>query len=49
MFHVPGLLLELVALGFVHFSALEDLEGFLLQGGFAGAVAHFGHALLVGC
>ena len=40
--------MELVALGFVEFAALQDLEGFLLEGGFAGAVAHFGHALLVG-
>jgi len=27
---------------------LQDLEGFLLEGGFAGAVAHFGEASLVG-
>ena len=35
------------ALGFVQLAALEDLEGFLFEGGFAGAVAHFGHAGLV--
>ncbi len=48
LFHVPGLLLHLVALAFVHLPSLQDLEGFLFQGGFAGAVAHLGHALLVG-
>ena len=48
MFHVPRLLLQLIALTFVHFAALEDLEGFLFEGGFAGAVSHLGHALLVG-
>lgn len=29
-------------MGLVHFAALEDIEGFGLYGGFAGAVAHFG-------
>lgn len=47
LFHVPGLGLELVALTFVEFAALEDLEGFLLDGGFSRAVAHFGEFGLV--
>lgn len=40
--------MQLVALAFVQFAPLQDLERFLLQRRFAGAVAHFGHALLVG-
>ena len=48
LLHVPRLLLELFALGFVHFAALEDLERFLLDGRFPGAVAHLGHASLIG-
>jgi len=39
--------LQLVSLAFVHFPPLEDLERFLLDGGFAGAVAHFGELGLV--
>ena len=35
------MLLELVALTLVHLSALEDFQGFLFDGGLAGAVAHF--------
>lgn len=41
------MLLKLVALRFVHFASLEDLEGFLFQGGFAGSVAHLGETLLM--
>lgn len=48
MLHVPGLLGELVALGFVLFAALEDFEGLLAEGVFAGAVTHFGEFGLVG-
>lgn len=40
--------MELVLLGFVHFALLEDLDGFLFDGGFPGPVAHAGEALLVG-
>ena len=48
MLHVPGLLGELVALGFVLFSALEDFEGLLAEGVFAGSVAHLREFGLVG-
>jgi len=36
-------------LGLVLLAALEEFERFLLERGFAGPLAHFGHALLVGC
>lgn len=42
------MLLQLVALAFVHLAALQDFECFLLDGGFAGAVAHLGELGLVG-
>ena len=38
----------MVALRFVLFSALKDLECLLAQGVFAGPIPHFGEARLVG-
>jgi hypothetical protein len=40
--------LQLVALRLVHLALLEDFEGFGLDSGFAGAVAHLGELGLVG-
>jgi hypothetical protein len=48
LLHIPRLRLQLVALRFVLFPLLEDFEGFLFDGCFAGAVAHLGELLLVG-
>jgi hypothetical protein len=47
LFHVPGLLLQLISLSFVHFPPLENLERFLFNGCLAWAVAHFGEFSLI--